>query len=272
MGHRNLPLPVIPSAGGVPGAPLSARWGAEARNLLLLLLLLIPDAARSLPAAQTGGELAFSQFRALLRAQPQRPGQSPEGSRQRADEVFFQLLAAQGREAASRQSVDRLAGWTQAAQARLAAQSIPPLDVEVLRFSEAKAQARLAQFEAERRRAIRQADQFLGREPDSPLVALTTPTEQEPAEKPNEAGASQPDARRGSSPLGKVAETAQRRMQLEKELLSQAQELLGKVYQNYLFGGVSLSALLWQEEQVYQTELQYRLLLAEVEKELAARE
>jgi len=141
-----------------------------------------------------------------------------------------------------------------------------------LRFTEAKAQARLAQFEAERRRTVRQANRMLGREPDSSLIALTTATDPEPADKANEPAPSQPDARRGGSPLSKVAESAKRRMQLEKELLPQAQELLGKVYQNYLFGGVPLSALLWQEEQVYQTELQYRLLLAEVEKELAATE
>ena len=52
--------------------------------------------------------------------------------------------------------------------------------------------------------------------------------------------------------------------------MPQARDLIGKMYQNYLFGGVSLSALLWQEEQVYETELQYRLLLVEAERELAA--
>src|SRR3989338_8909298 len=150
MGRRNHPFLVIPR---------------EARNVLFLLLLVIPNAASARQAAVLVAEMTLSQFRALLRSQSQRPGQSPEANRPRADEIFFQLLATQGREAAARQSLDRLDGWTQAAQARLAAQSAPALDVEVLRFSEAKAQARLAQFEAERRRAIRQANHSLGRKP-----------------------------------------------------------------------------------------------------------
>ncbi|OFV98068.1 MAG: hypothetical protein A3H28_10690 [Acidobacteria bacterium RIFCSPLOWO2_02_FULL_61_28] len=265
MGRRNHPSLVIPS-------DLSRAKSREARTLLFLLLLVIPNAATARQTAGLGAEMTLSQFRTLLRSQPQRAGQSPETNRPRADEIFFQLLATQGREAAARQSLDRLAGWTQAAQARLAAQSAPALDVEVLRFSEATAQARLAQFEAVRRRALRQANQSLGREPDSPLVALTTPTEPELAGKPNEAGTIQPDARRANSPPVKATESAKRLAQFEKDLLPQAQELLGKVYQNYLFGGISLSALLWQEEQVYQTELQYRLLMVEVERELAAAE
>ena len=38
------------------------------------------------------------------------------------------------------------------------------------------------------------------------------------------------------------------------------------MYQSYLFGGVPLTALLWQEHEVFETDLQYRLLLVEQER------
>src|SRR3989338_10434510 len=110
MGRRNHPFLVIPR---------------EARNVLFLLLLVIPNAASARQAAVLVAEMTLSQFRALLRSQPQRPGQSPEANRQRADEIFFQLLATQGREAAARQSLDRLARWAQAAPAGVAAARAP---------------------------------------------------------------------------------------------------------------------------------------------------
>jgi hypothetical protein len=187
-------------------------------------------------------------------------GQTSEAGaagRRGAEGEFFRLLAAQGRAAAARQSVDRLSGWTKAAEARLAAESAPPLDVDTLRFAEAKAEARLARFEAEQRRAAREVNQLLGRSADSPLLALTSQAAPDSVEKPGPAGSTQ-------------GEFAKRRAQFEQGLLPQARDLLGKTYQNYLFGGVSLSALLWQEEQVYETELQYRLFLVEAERELAA--
>src|SRR3989338_8909299 len=56
-----------------------------------------------------------------------------------------------------------------------------------------------------------------------------------------------PEARRANSPPVKASESAKRLAQFEKDLLPQAQELLGKVYQNHLFGGISPNALLWQE-------------------------
>ncbi|MGH9786996.1 MAG: hypothetical protein ACRD88_22730, partial [Terriglobia bacterium] len=153
--------------------------------------------------------------------------------------------------------------WAKAAEARLAAQSAPPLDVEMLRFAEAKAEARLEGFEAEQRRAVRQINQILGRKADSPLLALTTTAAPDSTGKPGEAS-------RENSALSLASELAERGERFEQQLLPRARDLLSKTYQNYLFGGVSVSALLWQEEQVHETELQYRLLLVEVERERAA--
>ena len=201
---------------------------------------MVSGGERHLGAADGGAELTWSQFRALVRSQPARAGQIAEANRPRPEQVFLKLLSAQGRVAAARQSLDRFSGWTKAAQARLAAQSAPPLDVETLRFAEAKAQARLAQFEAGNRRAARAANRLIGREPDSPLAARPAAAQQSPdpatTEKPK-----LPE---------KTSDSARLRAQYEKELLTQAHDLLGKMYQNYLFGGVPLSALLWQEEQV----------------------
>ena len=216
---------------------------SNARNLLFLLLLL-PQFAPAQRPPEPASELTLSEFRALLPAAQQNPEAGA-----RAQEVFFELLAAQARQAAARQSFDRLDGWTKAAQARLDAQSVSLLDVEMLRFAEAKAEARVERFEAERHSALSKANRFLGREPRSPLVALTA------------------EARSSSSPAQtdppSTGAFAPRIARLEHELLPQAQDLLAKIYQNYLFGGVTLTALLWQEEQTYQTELQYRLLLVE---------
>ena len=240
---------------------------------IVFLALMTQSGAGVLGAADTGPELTLSQFWTLV--QSQRSGQSPAVSRPGAEEVFSQLLAAQGREAAARQSLDRLSGWSKAAQTRLAAQSAPPLDVEVLRFAEGKAAARVAQFEAAGRRVLRQANRLLGREPDSPLVALLTPTG--PTTEPNQTeqpadSSSQPNDRQKNPTPGKTADSARLRAQFEKELLPQAHDLLSKMYQSYLFGGTPLSALLWEEQEVYSTELRYRLLLGAIEMELSATE
>ena len=71
-----------------------------------------------------------------------------------------------------------------------------------------------------------------------------------------------------SPPLSgeKPSDFAPQIARFEQDLLPQGHDLLAKTYQNYLFGGVALSALLWQEEHVHQTELQYRLLLVEAER------
>ena len=214
-----------------------------------MLFLLIPHAASTQRPPEPDPELTLPEFRALLPAQTGEAGQRPEAAARRADGIFFELLAAQAREAAARQSLDRLAGWTKAAQARLDAESAPLLDVEMLRFAEAKAEARVERFEAERHSALSKANRLLGRQLRSPLLALT-------AETRSPSAPAQTDTPSAGTFAARIA-------RLEQELLPQAQELLAKIYQNYLFGGVTLTTLLWQEEQTYETELRYRLLLVQ---------
>lgn len=243
---------VIPSATRQPHSPVIP---SAARNLLFLLLFLSQSAFAQLPP-DAASELTLSQFRAMI---PVHAVEKPQAAAS-VREIFFKLLAAQGREAAARQSLDRLSGWTKAAQARLDAQSAPLLDVEMLRFAEAKAEARVEQAEAEQHSAAAQANRLLGREPRSPLLAL-------PAERPSSSAPPSVLPEPASGPPDKFAARITR---LEQQLLPQAQDLLQKIYQNYLYGGVTLTTLLWQEDQVYQTELQYRLLLAEAERARAA--
>jgi hypothetical protein len=220
--------------------------------VLLLLVLLPSRGTLAQRPAEPDPELTLAEFRALLPAQAD--GQSGESTR--ADERFFELLAAQGREAAARQSLDRLSGWTRAAETRLAAQSAPLIEVEMLRLAESRAEIRLERFEAERRRAVAAANRLLNRAADSALIAVTAGTSRsEPENIP-------------SSP--KPSAVASQAARFEQQLLPQAHDLIAKMYQNYLFGGVPLGTLLWQEEQVHQAELEYRLLLAEVERARSA--
>ena len=189
-------------------------------------------------------EITLAQFRSRVEARLTEQSRAPSRSREKlpppdlrvANEAFLDLLAAQAKVAAARQSVDRLSGWSKSIQARFQAQSAPALDVEMARFAEAKAGSESAQYEAERQRARRQANALLGRPADSALVALL----------PEPSSATSPGA------LEK----------LEKEILPQGQELLAKLYQSYLFGGIPLSSLLWQEQELYRTDLQYRVRLA----------
>ena len=241
------------------------------------------------PAAAQKNELTFAEFRALLRQQAPASAAQPDLERTgkdraakdraaearaveervrderagevRAGRVFFRLLAAQGKAAAARQSVDRLTGWYQTAQTRVQAQSAPASDADLLRFAQARAASRLAQFEAERLRNVQRANQLLKRPPNTPLVALFP-------EPPPESAAAQSTASRPpekpSEKIGDVSpDIAGRRAQFEKELLPAGHELLTKLYQSYLFGGAPLTTLLWQEQQVYRTDLDYRLLLVE---------
>jgi hypothetical protein len=188
--------------------------------------------------------MTLAQFRSRVEARLTEQSRAASRSREKlpppdlriADEAFSQLLAAQAREAAARQSVDRLSGWSKAIQVRFQAQSAPALDVEMVRFAEAKATAQSAQYEAERQRALRKANSLLGKPANSALVALL----------PVPSSATSPGA------LEK----------LEKEILPQGRELLARLYQSYLFGGSPLSSLLWQEQELYRTELQYRVWLA----------
>lgn len=178
---------------------------------------------------------------------------------QQADDVFFQLLTAQGEEAAARQSLDRISGWSKASELRLEAQQIAPLDREMLLFAEAKASVRLSLAEADRRRAQAQIAQAIGKPPTTLFLAVMRRDNSSSQDSPIPSQ-SQP-APAGDSSVSVLA------ARWEKELLPQAHELLGKIYQSYLFSGVSLTDLLWIEEEVYVTELQYQKLLVQMEKE-----
>jgi hypothetical protein len=243
------------------------------QTLLTALLLAagMPAGARCAAAAEQKSELTLPEFRALVREHSQ--AEKLQANLESAREVLSRLLAAQGEEAAARQSLDRLSGWRQAAQARFQAQNAPASDVELLRFAAAKAAASVAQFEAERREALRDANLLLARAPDSALVALadatmeTTPGKtgngtKDKKEEPASAPTPGPSGSTAAGPeLG--PDIASRKAQFEKELLPLGNELLSRMYQSYLFGGVPLAVLLWQEQEVYKTELQYRQLLAE---------
>ena len=150
-----------------------------------------------------------------------------------AEEIFFRLLAAQARHAAAQQSLDRLSGWSKAIQARFEAQNAPELDVQTIRFAEARMAAESDRLGAERRQAVAVANVLLGRSGQEPLTALP----------------------------GSGAEGAGNGVSGE-DLLAQGRELLARMYQSYSFGGTALPALLWQEQQVYQAELSYRAAAA----------
>jgi len=218
------------------------RSRSSAATVFLAVLFGVAEGL-SQAAPDSSAEMTLAQFRSRVEARLTEQSRAASRSREKlpppdlraADEAFSQLLAAQAGEAAARQSVDRLSGWSKAIQARFQAQSAPALDVEMARFAEAKATVQSAQYEAERQRALRKANSLLGRTADSALVALLAP--------PSDVS---------SGALEK----------LEKEILPQGRDLLAKLYQNYLFGGIPLSTLLWQEQELYRTELQYRLWLA----------
>jgi outer membrane protein TolC len=211
---------------------------------VLFLCLFLPPLVFAQTPPEPVQELTFAEFRALLSA---RAEQFPEGARIK-ESSFFRLLRTQAHVSAARQSLDRLAGWTKAAQARLDAESAPLLDVEMLRFAEAKAEARLEQAEALRLHYAEEVNSLIGRELRSPLLAAGA------EDSPSDASDIQSESKLLAARVASLA-----------QLLPQAQDLLAKVYQNYLFGGVALTALLWQEEQVYESEQQYRMAWAEAE-------
>jgi len=245
---------------------------------ILLLLSAILAVSLAVGAADEKTELTLREFRALVLEQAA-GGKAPvpqggiERSRERAEEVFLRLLAAQGKGAAASQSLDRLTGWHKVALARLQAQSASAVDVELLRFSELRAAATLAGFEAERRQAAAEANALLRRPPDSALVALPDRSTGEPPERVAPGKKEEPRTPESGAPASDSpqppgnADIAARKAQFEKELLPAGSDLLAKMYQSYLFGGIPLTALLWQEQQVYRTELDYRLLLVEAERQ-----
>ena len=256
-------------------------FGRQAPFRAILLSLLATTGAGVLGwAADDSTELTLPQFRSQVRIPSPSPRQREDPAavtalRRQADAVFFDLLAAQGKKEAARQSLDRLSGWSKAAEARLAAQQVSPLDMELLRFAEAQAAARLARAEAEQRRWLQEANRLLGRKPDSSLVVLTSRAAAEQPAEPKKSKESPPLSSAASSPgtslpQNAASDFAKLQDRLEKELLPRAYELLGKTYQSYLFGGVRLSELLRLEEKVYDAEWQYQFSAVEAEREAAA--
>ena len=215
-----------------------------------------------LPAAQAPTQLTLPQFLDLIRnrsAQAQQPAPLSD-----AKEVFRQLLAAQGREAAARQSLDRISGWSKVVQVRFEAQHANALDVEMLRFAEMKTAGELAQIQTVRREAMQEANRLLGRDSDTALAAIAQTLPSSSLSTGESVQAS--SGSRDTTP--ETPDISQRPAALEtfqKEIMPRAQELLSKLYQNYLYGGVSLSTLLWQEQEIYRAELRYWSALAEAE-------
>jgi outer membrane protein TolC len=148
-----------------------------------------------------------------------------------AEELFLQLLLVQARVAAAHQSVDRLAGWRKSIESRFQTQNAPELDVDTIRFAEARMSAESARIEAEEKRLVAQANFVMGRSAASPVVALLPVAPDDPADG------------------------AEKR---QKDILAQGEELISKLYKSYQFGGIPLIALLWNEQELYKTEIGYR--------------
>ena len=148
-----------------------------------------------------------------------------------AEELFLQLLLAQGNDAAIRQSLDRLSGWRKSIESRFQTQNVPELDLDTIKFAEAKRTAEAARADVDVKRIVEQANAMMGRPAGSSFQALLPVAADDPP-------------------------TALEKQQ--KDLLGQGEELIVKQFKNYQFGGITLVAVLWQEQQLYQTELEYR--------------
>jgi hypothetical protein len=221
---------------------LSLRaWRIPLAAALFAVLIVAHGSLAQAPPGFSG-DITLEQFRAQVeahaneaaRAVPKTRDKTPPPEMRSTDELFLELLLEQAKDAALHQSVDRLAGWRKSIESRFQTQSVPELDVDTIRFAEAKRIAESARAEAEQKRIVDQANALMGRPAGSPLVALLPPA---PAGSDDP-----PDA------LEKQ----------EKELLGQGEELIVKQYKTYQYGGIALSALLWQEQQLYETELEYR--------------
>ena len=227
-----------------------SRPRPRAQSLVSMLALLIlvqappgvcQTATDSFPDASN--ELTLDQFRSLVSAHLSQVSRGTNKSRdpkpspdlRPADEVFFQLLMIQAKDAAAHQSIDRLSGWSKSIQSRFETQNAPELDVEVVRFEEARMSAEAARTEAEQNRIIDRANRLLGRPANTPLVALL------------------PDS--GGQESSAVESQA-------KEVLAQGEELVAKMYKNYQFGGISVTSLMEYEKVLYEFELEYREALA----------
>jgi hypothetical protein len=250
-------------------------------------LIIFFTIALASPAADEKTAMTLADFRSQISSQ-QAPAQAttrssnkksepqaiPAVNLDQADNDFYHVLSAQGNVSAARQSVDRLAGWLKSAETRLQAQSTSETDVALLRLAEGRAASRVARFEAERLDAVRAVNVALKRSNTSQFIALSsnsgkpTATEEigdkqpKPSVSPDKASPKNPDI----SP-----DLASRRAQFETDLLPAGNDLLGMTYQSYLFGGRSLTELLWQEQEVFRTDLEYRQLLVELEKQAGLR-
>jgi hypothetical protein len=251
---------------------------AHAGSAALLAATLLIVAAALPPAsyaqAEQKGELTLSEFRNLARkpAAPDKavgksksaPRVEPRPDHAAADRAFFALLTLQGRQAAARQSLDRLSGWYKAAQQRLQAQNAPALDVDTLRYAELRAAAAVDGLEDERLQAVGEANALLGRPASSTLTVLL---EQQPSSAAD--GKTAPSAGQSTATVAGQPDQSSRRQLYEQKLLPLGAELLSKAYQSYLYGGLPVVELLWQEQQVHRSELEYRLLLVEAERTYA---
>lgn len=211
---------------------------------LVILLQAIAGVAQSAPdaAANSSNELTLDQFRSLVLARLSQTSRVTNKSRdpqpspdlRSADEVFFQLLMIQAKDAAAHQSVDRLSGWSKSIQSRFQTQNAPELDVDVARFEEARMSADSARIEAEQRRTIERANRMLGRPATSPLVALLPTSD------------------------GEKSNSFEKQ---EKDVLTQGEELVTRMYKSYQFGGISVTSLMEYEKVLYEFELEYRQAL-----------
>jgi len=207
--------------------------------ILVAALLLHAARGYSQTAADSSSQLTLTQFRSLVAARLSETSRATSKSRDKqpppdlhpAEEVFARLLILQARGSAVHQSVDRLAGWGKAIRLRFQTQNAPELDVDVARFEEARMVAESARIEAEKKRAVEQANSLLGRPAAAPLVALLPLSR---AEDPNGVDKQQ------------------------KDVLAEGEELVTKMYRSYQFGGITVTALMEYEKVLYELELEYR--------------
>ena len=192
-------------------------------------------ASKSLPGSSEG--MTLEQFRGAVAAHaaeampPKFREKAPPPDLRAADELFLQLLLAQANEAAIRQSLDRLSGWRKSIESRFQTQNVPELDLDTIKFAEAKRTVEAARADVELKRILEHANAMMGHAPASSFQALLPIAADDPP-----------------SAIEKQ----------EKDLLGQGEELIIKQFKNYQFGGIDLGALLGQEQQLYQTELEYR--------------